>query len=491
MGKIYTTLKMTEAQEAAVKAFIEEKKDAYEVLDAINKEMNEIRVGYDGVYILNKRKKRTRLERRPTARNRAFCPILIHNSPFDDDADFKSIIGMLVKYIYEDEMMLMVIRYVAIKNEDINIWSDAELTVIDAVIDTYDWCSKYNYFKNRTYCLEKKIEYLEALEAFKEENKYSGIDIVMKNYVTSLDSVMIYAAIYKRYPFVEQLLKAGYENLVYDWINKIYVGMRDNKFRILLKPGKDIKSIIQLPKFIYEDLKENGDINMWDNVRLLNKKYKFTNESYQKLMSFGIRIGLTSSLQRILKMKFDGKPLYDLNSLMAYLARVDMYQAIEPEEALQILYDYMYMNLEMGVKPDTNSNSLKREHDVTTRNYGLVAKEIEDEKFREVVKKFKKYEYNNGKYCIIAPTSGQDLINEGRNNRNCVGSYINHIIQKRDMIFFMRRADSPDKSMITIEVSPNGKEIWQKYETANRRITDQDKLDFIDEWMRFVNKEKE
>lgn len=165
-----------------------------------------------------------------------------------------------------------------------------------------------------------------------------------------------------------------------------------------------------------------------------------------------------------------------------------MYQAIAPAEALQILLDYLTMSIEMNVMPDINSNSLKREHDVTVRNYNLVAQAIETEKFRKVVEKMKQFEYADEKYCIIAPSCEQDLINEGRNNRNCVGSYIKHVTKGRDMIFFMRKKTEPDKSMITIELSPNGKEIWQKYETANRKIEDTDKLEFIEKWMDWIRK---
>lgn len=55
------------------------------------------------------------------------------------------------------------------------------------------------------------------------------------------------------------------------------------------------------------------------------------------------------------------------------------------------------------------------------------------------------------------------------------------------MIFFMREKSNPDKSMITIELSLNGKELWQNYETANRRIEDPEKLAFIEKWMDWIH----
>lgn len=394
------------------------------------------------------------------------------------DDKFNNSIGVLsVPKCFHDRVLCFV-RNVFMINE-------SSMEIRNLVFDPMDTKDQYNFAG----CMRLQIKYKHEKDfesKFKELNPYSGLEIFEKNF--DAVEMIAYASLYKRYPYVELLAKAGYKKIIEDWVRKIITGKRDDKFNILFKPGNNIKTIIQLPKFIYDDLKEEGDINIWDNTRKLNKKYNFTNESYQKFKDFNLPFGSSSVLQRVLKLKFDGKPLYTLNSLMSYLSRIDMYQAIAPAEALQILLDYLTMSIEMNVMPDINSNSLKREHDVTVRNYNLVAQAIETEKFRKVVEKMKQFEYADEKYCIIAPSCEQDLINEGRNNRNCVGSYIKHVAKGRDMIFFMRKKTEPDKSMITIELSPNGKEIWQKYETANRKIEDTDKLEFIEKWMDWIRK---
>lgn len=476
MDKLHTSLTLTENQKSEYREFCDKRKDLYTELHSIFKNSSYIEStrSMDFMEIKWREKKIIRRYRDQYYSNIIYgYDLLLSESTV-------LVLCADIKYIYVDAQLLEIIRLIYVnKDYDLDCWdsiSDPALT------------------KDNNKCPLHKLPGIKVniekpdsvINLFTKENPYSGIETIE---IPMRDTEkMTYLSLYKKYPFIELLVKAGYFPIVSDWISEIEADHNDSKFKILLKSGKDLKSIIQLPKFIYEDLKNEGDINKWNNIRLLNKKYGFTNESYQKFKDFDLPYHPNSTLQKILNMEFNGKKLYTLNSLMTYLSRVDMYQAIEPEEASRILLDYLTMNIEMGVMPDVNSNSLKREHDVTVRNYNLVAKEIEEEKFKKVAKKLKFYEYEGDKYCIIAPTSGQDLINEGRNNRNCVGSYIRNILNGRDMIFFMREKAHPEKSMITIELSPNGKEIWQKYETANRYITDPKKLEFIDEWMTEISK---
>lgn len=478
--KLYTSIQLTKEEEKEAEKFFDEE-DPYQVLEKIygnelktvTKKVLNISMNSSIIFIDLNRKKMTSEKNIRFYVNRQGVRIYLARNE-----KFKNCIGLLaVPKCFSDKILYFV--------KGVFISSETAMEVKDMVFDPIDVKDRYNFAG----CNLSQLLYIceeDFINQFKQLNPYSALEIFEKKSITEKN--IIYAALYKRHPYIELLVKAGYLNIVKDWIEKIINGKKDDKFTVLFKPGTNVKSIIQLPKFIYEDLKEESDINIWDNTRKLNKKYNFTNESYQKFKDFGLPFGPSSILQRVLKLEFNGKPLYTLNSLMSYLSRVDMYQAIEPREALQILQDYLTISIEMNVMPDTNSNSLKREHDVAVRNYNLIAQAIESEKFRKVAEKLKGYEYSDEKYCIIAPRCEQDLINEGKNNRNCVGSYIKYITKGQDMIFFMRRKSNPDKSMITIELSPNGKEVWQKFETANRDIEDPEKLAFIEKWMDWIHK---
>ena len=55
-------------------------------------------------------------------------------------------------------------------------------------------------------------------------------------------------------------------------------------------------------------------------------------------------------------------------------------------------------------------------------------------------------------YFITCPKDVSDLNREGRSQHNCVASYRNAVIQSRSQILFMRRKETPEESLVTIEV---------------------------------------
>jgi hypothetical protein len=173
---------------------------------------------------------------------------------------------------------------------------------------------------------------------------------------------------------------------------------------------------------------------------------------------------------------------YTPESLFSYLNRVDIYQAIAPAEAAIILKDYIRMCNDLGVEPDTNTNSLKREHDVAIRNYHQARSRVDEEKFKEVAKKLKKFEFSSKRYSIIAPEKASDIIEEGRMQRNCVGCYVRSVIDGSSVVLFLRKNDSLDRSYVTIEIDPKDYHIRQKYLSCNRHITDKNVLNFLDKW---------
>ena len=53
-------------------------------------------------------------------------------------------------------------------------------------------------------------------------------------------------------------------------------------------------------------------------------------------------------------------------------------------------------------------------------------------------------------YIIKVPQSTEDLIDEGRQQNNCVGSFYNDSIMKgKDLIYFIREKNNPKKSYVT------------------------------------------
>ncbi len=177
---------------------------------------------------------------------------------------------------------------------------------------------------------------------------------------------------------------------------------------------------------------------------------------------------------------------YTLTKLTNYLRRLDMYQAISLYDAIQILTDYVRMCKQCDVEPDTETNSLKREHDVLARNFWSLKRDASDEKYVEVAEKHKYLEYEDKEFFVAVPKSVQDIISEGAAQRNCVGSYIDRVVKGDTIITFLRKKSEPEKSFITIEISPITHQIRQKAMRMNCPVTSKKTLAFIEKWQKNI-----
>jgi hypothetical protein len=83
------------------------------------------------------------------------------------------------------------------------------------------------------------------------------------------------------------------------------------------------------------------------------------------------------------------------------------------------------------------------------------------------------YEIEYKDYIFIYPKSAEEIRKEGRDNHNCVATYIKDVIKGQCDILFLRKKDAPDKSLVTIEVR-NG-EIVQARRVCNSIITNEDR----------------
>ena len=159
-------------------------------------------------------------------------------------------------------------------------------------------------------------------------------------------------------------------------------------------------------------------------------------------------------------------------------------------EAIDLLNDYIKMSIDMDVEPLTNSNSLKREHDVTVRNYNQWYRAnrnamIEDS-FKKRSEHLQKYEYENDKYIVITPHCVNELLEEANNQRNCLACYADYYANGRAQIFFMRKKNQKDKSYISIELNQDLTEFRQVYYGCNRPVDNPDDLAFLKEWLAHI-----
>lgn len=93
------------------------------------------------------------------------------------------------------------------------------------------------------------------------------------------------------------------------------------------------------------------------------------------------------------------------------------------------------------------------------------------------------YTYQNNKYIIFPATSVDDIKDEGKQQGNCVATYLNPYLKKETEIYFIRALKNPTKSLITLEFK-NGI-VVQKELAQHRTNLSKEQLTFIDNWVKF------
>lgn len=103
-----------------------------------------------------------------------------------------------------------------------------------------------------------------------------------------------------------------------------------------------------------------------------------------------------------------------------------------------------------------------------------------------------RYSFTGGNFSIIVPTGAEDIIREGKEQRNCVAGYAERHINGVTTILFLRRNEDIRKSFGTLELKTNkkGKAYFvQAYAAHNDPLPD-DAKKFLDEWLKMVNTKK-
>lgn len=163
---------------------------------------------------------------------------------------------------------------------------------------------------------------------------------------------------------------------------------------------------------------------------------------------------------------------YTLNKLINYVVNETINQGYTSVRSfLQELRDYISMCKGLGVKPTLYSSYLKQTHDITSRNYQIKVESEKEEIFSGRYKDFKPYKTEN--YIVIAPKETKDLQEEGSRLNHCVASYIKRVIDGQCLIYFLRKQDNQEESLVTLEVKDNA--IVQVKGSHNRRPSDEER----------------
>ena len=94
---------------------------------------------------------------------------------------------------------------------------------------------------------------------------------------------------------------------------------------------------------------------------------------------------------------------------------------------------------------------LKKAHDEAVELYNQILEEEEKRRFEETLKVRKGLEREVGPYDFILPKKIGDIVQEGKQMHNCVGTYVNSHKSGQTTIIFIRKKEEPEQSFVTME----------------------------------------
>ena len=297
-------------------------------------------------------------------------------------------------------------------------------------------------------------------------------------------------------PVMEILSKAGYAFADSYLCNAYGNADRESDVTVLSRlinlKGTNPVNIFKCDPKVSTFLKDSTNLMEWDKLRILVKQHPDLTLDDLELIKdmFGTIDNELDKFRQVLGAKYQDKQIFSIHSLIAYLRRIDQFEAIDTIEGVTLLKDYLKMCKDLEVEPKIDGDSLKREHDVIARIYRLKAQEINRRLMEEASKEVVKYNYSDNHFFVTAVTTYDALLDEATQQHNCVLSYADSIAKKRCCIFSVRSKSCPDKTLITVETDPGCTFIRQKFYSYNRSVTNPAHLAFLEKWMSFCESER-
>lgn len=127
----------------------------------------------------------------------------------------------------------------------------------------------------------------------------------------------------------------------------------------------------------------------------------------------------------------------------------------------------------------TKCNALEMEMNATDliNHYGLVCEMYNLRKDEMTSKALKQIKDNNpilqfefGDYKVVVPTTVEEFKEEGKNNHNCVGGYVDYVVKGNSFVVFVRDKNSLNESLVTCEIKRDGT-INQFHTFGNNYVT--------------------
>ena len=291
-----------------------------------------------------------------------------------------------------------------------------------------------------------------------------------------------------KYPVIEFLWKTGYRNIVH---NRIFGMDRENRNAILWE-RKKLKECFKFPLRILKLMPpKEWSLNDIQRVNDLWERYggKITDTEIQLVLESKVDIQLWSratqyaNAGRILKyIKNQTDKREEKNPDRRIISQNDTAQAYR-----DYLQECEQLHFDLHDKEILFPKDLTAAHNRTMEQVKFERNKADQEKFQKAVEKLEKFAWSEGEFFIRPAREQMELTAEGKALHHCVGGYIKRMAEGETAIFFLRKANEPDKPFYTLELQKK-RVIQCRTEHNASYDRNPDVKKFVDMWMEKVVK---
>lgn len=297
----------------------------------------------------------------------------------------------------------------------------------------------YGQFIGMESIANSKLKYCAIAEHY--ENYHNIPDVYDHRALTRL--VPQYLAEYALHPQVEMVVKMGMYEFVGELVRDHRANARDvnwnarrpNEFcRLTPQEFKILRPMLSPAALnLYHSLKKSGKVS--------------GPEEGAKVLG----IGNDNTIKTCLSVC--DKAGADIVELYRYLGKGD--------NLASVWCDYINMAVKIGYDLSDRTvlypKNLHERHDAAVAEVRYKADAAAQEEYKNRRKMLeKKYSFQLAGYRIIVPQSSEEIIREGTTLHHCVGGYADRHIKGKTTILFLRKARTPWRSFMTIELDEQG-----------------------------------
>ncbi len=288
--------------------------------------------------------------------------------------------------------------------------------------------------------------------------------------------IIRYAMDWGRYPVMEFLWKAGYHNLAFQRVG----GLTKKNRNAIRWSGKKLTECFRFPLRILKE-KPPADWTL-DDLMVANRLWSHH------------RAGLISESDviELLPMDIDWT---ELDTAMKYASLRKIVKYLEEQQQAhrgrveRIYRDYIdeciQLQLDLTSREVLFPRDIQEAHNRTMAQISFEKNKADQEKFDKVVQKLEHLTWEADGFIIRPARAQKELSEEGATLKHCVGGYIQRMAAGELAIFFVRRAEDPDKPFYTLRLQ--NKKVMECRTTNNRSYENEPEIKaFVEAWEKQV-----